>query len=397
MALPGKLNAWMLKMSSASQGIELTADFFQIAKNVYQGDPHWIPENEEKIKQQFSAANPYFERCHARVFSSGLEARLVGFYNPELEIEGENIAYFGFWESQNDLSINQKLFFQLQKWAKSLGAQRVYGPINFSTYQNNRLRVDSFDKASFIDEPYNPEYYPILLDQLGFSKKYGYTSAINLSVDNLVAQIKLPFEALKKPIESQFVFEKLTGQVWLDNLENLYPLVDSIFSENFAYTPVSWKSFQAICGESFAKKLCPNSSVIVRDIEGDIAGFFITYPDYGSLVNQGAFNKGESNTDTHLNAADISYAEHYSLLASPRLLLAKTCGVAPKYRAAKLFPLMSMQLSLWAEGFYEQISGAMIRDDNASMSFYRSLEKAGNKDFITRNYALFTKSIAGSE
>ena len=36
----------------------------------------------------------------------------------------------------------------------------------------------------------------------------------------------------------------------------------------------------------------------------------------------------------------------------------------------------------------------MVRDDNASMSFYKSLEKAGNKDFITRGYALFTKAIA---
>lgn len=397
MAPPEKLNVWMLKMSSALQGIELSPNFFQVAKNVYQGDPHWIPENEEKIRQQFSADNPYFLSCQARVFSSDLEARLVGFYNPDLEIEGEKIAYFGFWESQNDLAVNQTLFLQLQQWAKSLGAQRIYGPINFSTYQSNRLRVDSFDKASFIDEPYNPEYYPSILEQLGFSKKYGYTSAINQSVDNLVAQIQLPFEALKKPIENQFVFEKLTGQVWLDNLENLYPLVDSIFSENFAYTPVSWESFQALCGESFAKKLCPNSSVIVRDLEGDIAGFFITYPDYGSLVNQAALNKEAGSKDEQLNAADVSFAEHYPLLQAPRLLLAKTCGVAPKYRAAKLFPLMSMQLSLWAEGYYEQVSGAMIRDDNASMSFYKSLEKAGNKDFITRNYALFTKSIAGSD
>jgi hypothetical protein len=387
-----KLNAWVLSMSDSIVDIELSADFFQIAKNIYQGDPLWISESEEKIKQQFSADNPYFTRGQAKVFCYETETRLVGFYNPSIEIEGESIVYFGFWESQNNIAINKRLFLELEHWASRIGANRIYGPINFSTYQNNRLRIDHFDNAPFIDEPYNPDYYPLLLQQLGFEKKVGYTSAINQSVDNLVAQVDVPFQNLKKQIDGLFVFEKLTAEVWLKNLEQLYPLVDSIFSENFAYTPVSWESFQSLCGESFAKKLCPNSSVMVRDVEGEIAGFFITYPDYGRLVNQQSIN----DSGVQLTASEINYSDHYSLLKPPRLLLAKTCGVALKYRSAKLFPLMSMQLSLWAKGYYEHVAAAMVRDDNASMSFYKSLEKAGNKDFITRGYALFTKSITAS-
>jgi hypothetical protein len=379
-------------MSKATAVDKLPAEFFQIAKNVYRSDPLWIPENEAQITQQFSAKNPYFNRGQVRIFSDEANARVVGFYNPDIEIADECIIYFGYWESQNNLNINQKLFSQLEGWALSLSASRIYGPINFSTYQNNRLRVDSFEQAPFIDEPYNPDYYPLLLQQLGFEKQYGYTTGINQSIDNLITQITAPFQGLKKQTEGLFVFEKLTGEVWLENLTKLYPLVDSIFSENFAYSPISWDSFQNMCGESFAKKLCPHSSVIVRDLAGEIAGFFITYPDYGSLVNQQAIDNG-----AQLTASDINYAEHYSLLKQPRLLLAKTCGVAPKYRSAKLFPLMSMQLSLWSEGYYEQISGAMVRDDNVSMSFYKNLEKAGNKDFITRGYALFTKSLKVSK
>jgi hypothetical protein len=388
----GKLNAWVLSMTDSIVDVELSDDFFQIARNIYQEDPFWIPESEEKIKQQFSADNPYFNRGQVKVFCYDTDTRLVGFYNPDIEIEGERIVYFGFWESQNNIAINKRLFLELENWGRHIGASRIYGPINFSTYQNNRLRIDNFDKAPFIDEPYNPEYYPLLLQQLGFEKKFGYTSAINQSVDNLVAQVDVPFQGLKKQTEGLFVFEKLTGKVWLENLEQLYPLVDSIFSENFAYTPISWENFQSLCGESFAKKLCPHSSVIVRDVEGKIAGFFITYPDYGSLVNQQSID----DSGVKLTASEINYSDHYSLLKQPRLLLAKTCGVAPKYRSAKLFPLMSMQLSLWAKGYYEHVSAAMVRDDNASMSFYKSLEKAGNKDFITRGYALFTKSITAS-
>jgi hypothetical protein len=193
-----KLSAWMLSMTDSIVDVELPADFFQIAKNIYQGDPLWIPESEEKIKQQFSADNPYFSRGQVKVFCYETETRLVGFYNPDIEIEGEPIVYFGFWESQNNIAVNKKLFLELEYWGRSVGACRIYGPINFSTYQHNRLRIDNFDKAPFIDEPYNPDYYPLLLQQLGFEKKVGYTSAINQSVDNLAAQVEVPFQGLKK-------------------------------------------------------------------------------------------------------------------------------------------------------------------------------------------------------
>jgi hypothetical protein len=387
-------------MMHHSTGLELPAEFFKVAKNVYQGDPYWVPENEASIRQQFSADNPYFDHCEAKIFCHGDQARLVGFFNPELIIEDEKVAYFGYWETENSLAINQGVFALFEEWAKTCDASRIYGPINFSTYQGNRLKVDSFDRTPFSDEPYNPNYYPDVLGQLGYEKKYGYVTAINHSVDRLVKQINTPFSELKNANLGDFVFEKLTGDVWLDNLEALYPLVDAIFSQNFAYSKISWQSFKSMCGDSFAKKLCPKSSVMVRDKEGQIAGFFITYPDYGSLVNQSAIQsslKTEAKTglDKHSNlrASDLNYAEHYPLLQQPRLLLAKTCGVAPKYRSAGLFPLMSMQLTIWAQGLYEHIASAMVREDNPSMSFYKSLVKAGNKDFLSSEYTLFTKSV----
>jgi hypothetical protein len=379
-------------MPNSFSSIELPAEFFQIAQNVYSGDPHWIPEDIKNIRQQFSSTNPYFESCNAKVFISKTEARIVGFYNPDLEIEDEKIAYFGFWETKNNLSVNADLFRQVERWAEECGASRIYGPINFSTYQNNRLRVDGFDNTSFIDEPYNPDYYPRLLAELGYEKKYGYATGINENIPNLILQVNAPFSMLKKQSEKTFTFERLTGDIWLNNLEKLYPLVENIFSKNFAYTAISWETFKSQCGENFSKKLCPKTSIIVYDLQGDIAGFFITYPDYGSLVNQQA-----QVEETELLSSNVNYQQHYPLLKQPRLLLAKTCGVAPKYRSAGLFPLMSMQLSIWAEGHYEHVSGAMMREDNASMSFYKSLIKAGNKDFVMRNYALFTKRLENND
>jgi len=368
--------------------IELTGDFFQLARDIYKTDPHWICENEDKIRQQFSADNSYFENNSAKVFIHKDKARLVGFYNTELKIEGEKVAYFGFWETVEDDAINSSLFSDFESWAKNCGASRIYGPINFSTYQNNRLRIDAFDQAPFIDEPYNPSYYPHLLAEQGYEIKYKYFTGINQNLPNLVQQLAPSFEMMQKKLDGIFHFEPLNEKVWLENLEKLYPLVDSIFSENFAYTPISWDNFKVQCGENFAKKMCPKTSMLVRDNEGEIAAFFITYPDYGSLVNQQGLLQG-----SNLNGSDISFEQHYPLLQQPRLLLAKTTGIAHKYRAYGLFPLMIMKISSAAQAYYEHMAGAMGREDNPSLSIYHKLVAEGNRDFVPRNYALFTKAL----
>lgn len=384
-----KLSAWMALIMSKSLTGGMPQSFFDVATEVYKNDKNWIPENIDGIEKQFASDNAYFNDGVVNVLIKEGVARLVGFFNPNVLIDGEKVAYFGFWETRCALEVNQDLFSEFERWAMSCGATTVYGPINFNTFQNNRLRVDCFDEVPFIDEPYNPDYYPEILHSLGYQSKYDYVTAVNTSVDNLVDQISSTFDVVKAGISNEFSFEHLTGDVWMDNLQQLYPLVDAIFQENFAYTKISWESFKLACGERFAKKLCPKTSVIVWDKDRNIAGFFITYPDYSSLVNQ--------RSDAPESIQTVSFNEHYPKLKQPRLLLAKTCGVAPKYRSYKLFPIMSMQLTLWAKGLYEHVASAMVRDDNVSMSFYKRLEAGGNQDFITRRYRLFSKALSVNE
>jgi hypothetical protein len=355
--------------------------FFDIAKRVYAANPLWIAENVAQIKQQFSEANSYFDKACAQVFLSDDCARLVGFFNPENKIENEQVAYFGFWETHDDFEVNKQIFAAFESWAKQQGAQRIYGPINFSTYGENRLRIDGFENKPFIGEPANPEYYPQFLQQLGFTIKYGYASYIHEDSRALAMQMQGPLEQALTRLEQsdlgEFSIEKLDGETWMDHLDQLYPLVDMIFKQNFAYTPISEQTFKAQCGENFAKKLCPNTSVLVKDNHGDIAGFFLVYPDYSELVNQSGLG---------IDVADVNYDEHFKLLTKPRLALAKTGGIHPKYRSSGLFTIMSMQLTVWSHDYYEHISGAMVREDNHSIHY----AKVGP---VERRYGLFEKSL----
>ena len=80
----------------------------------------------------------------------------------------------------DELEPNQILFQRFEQWAKSNGAEAVYGPINFTTHGLYRVRLDYFEHGCFPGESYNPSYYPALLEKLGYQVNQHYYSIYSI-------------------------------------------------------------------------------------------------------------------------------------------------------------------------------------------------------------------------
>jgi hypothetical protein len=250
--------------------------FFQVADRVYHQDPLWIPESRQSISDQFYHHNGYFNGQNA--VWVGVECgktRLAGFYNLDAPlIDGLKVAYFGYWESVNDIYTNQCLFKEMEAWAKSLGAQKVYGPINFSTFGAYRIRLNHFDKGYFPGEPYNPPYYSFLLETMGYynnKRFYSWFGELEKRVETLSTMME---GALSGLLAKGVRFEKLTSDYWLKNLRDIYQQVNDIFRDNFAYTGISYDAFERDYGVTFAKKICSETSVLALDSHHRMIGFF---------------------------------------------------------------------------------------------------------------------------
>ena len=189
------------------------------------------------------------------------------------------------------------------------------------------------------------------------------------------------YAPMRETLKSHFEIRTLDGDFWMAHLEQLYPTIDSIFGNNFAYSPISLDTFIRTCGLPFARKLCPKSSVAAFDKQDNLAGFFLCFPDYSPLMNQG--------TAQPLPAGSISFDSHFRLLPQPRLALAKTGGVHPDYREAGLFNALSCELSLRLIPHYQQVAGAMVREDNPSLRF------AARFGPQQRHYGLYWQPLEG--
>lgn len=366
-------------------GSSLPAGFTEVAPLVYANDPHWLPEDAEALKQAFSEANTWLDASdspegnRAWVGCIAGRARLAAFFNPELEVDGHRPAFFGYFEALDDLDACQSLFDDAKAWARAQGATALYGPINFTTYGTYRIKLDHFDKRAFLGEPYNPDYYPALMEKLGFELRYRYETRINERTEEMVPMVEQFYSPMRHNILSLFDIQTIDAAFWMKHVEGLYPIINSIFANNFAYTPVDFDTYMKSCGEPFARKLCPHSSVAAFDRSGMMAGFFLCFPDYSPVLNQGA--------SAPVSAAEVNFDQHFEQLPTPRLALAKTGGVHPDYREAGLFNALSCELSLRLLPHYQQTAGAMVREDNPSLRF------AARFGPQARNYGLFKQVL----
>lgn len=356
----------------------LPQDFLKLPHIVYAGDSRWHPEGAPLVAFSFSTQNPYFAKNRAWVGVEPGQARLAGFFDPELRIDDQSVAFFGFWESVDALAPNTKLYSEFETWAKAQGAQRVYGPINFTTFGTYRIRLNGFSGGAFPGEPYNPAYYAGILSHLGYSCCQNYLSQM-LEMAPTVTKVQDKRDSFRiAPEAKAFSVQPMDGASMLQALPEIYGLVDAIFGENFGYTPIPYELFAFACGAPYAKRLCPLTSLMTRAPDGELAAVFLNFPDYGSLVEQGH--------PEPVSLSEISFEKDFSRL-SKKTLLMKTVGVAPRFRRLGLHNLMLLKMMEEGMKHYSHSVGALIREGNASARFFA--------DICTevREYGLFVKEL----
>ena len=93
-------------MADWDPGTPLPDSFFEIAQRVYANDPDWLPEDKQSIAPLFTSGNPFFGIGEAWVSVKG-NTRLVGFRDPRISYNEEPVAYFGYWETEDDQEVNR--------------------------------------------------------------------------------------------------------------------------------------------------------------------------------------------------------------------------------------------------------------------------------------------------
>ncbi|QNK62731.1 hypothetical protein H7F33_19695 [Pedobacter sp. PAMC26386] len=342
----------------------LPDSFFRISEKIYQGSTIRPAEDPELIRTLFEMEALQHDIV---IYTDHENFRLAGIFPKQ-----EKGAYFGFWESTNSAELNVQVFRLLEADARERNRENLIGPINFSTYHQNRLRIGLHPSWSMFDkEPVNPTYYPDLLALVNFREKITYESRIvkkedlpglYVDKDNFIKAInKIPFD-----------FIPLTPENWKRYEKEIFGLIDAIFSENPFYKPISFDQFKLIYNYKFSAKLCPHSSVILQDrASGRLVAISMCHPNYHSL---------------YPTVKEPTFARDYSKLLH-KTILAKTIGVHPDFRRLGLMNYIGAYGLLSLRELYDDVMFCLMRSDNFSVHF------SNHVPYELARYALYEKNL----
>lgn len=260
--------------------------FIRFPWEVYKRDRYWVPPLIKDQLQKFSPHHPFHSHSEMILFlaNQGGEAvgRVAGIIDHHyIEFHQEKVGFFGFFESIPDAEVAEKLLSRVEDWLKEYGMEKMAGPMNPSTNDECGLLVEGFDASPCLMMPYNPRYYPPLLEGFGLKKVmdlYAYWLEESILHYDRLDRIT---ERLKKR-EPQLWVRPLNLRHFGEELKIVKEIYNHAWSKNWGFVPMTEAEI-----DDLAKNLKP---LVVSDLilfaywGEEPIGFAVSLPDYNEVL-----------------------------------------------------------------------------------------------------------------
>ena len=169
-------------------------DFVAFPDKIYRNCPQYVPDMEQEVRSMFlPAKNAGLAFSDVQPFVAYRDGkpvgRIVGIINRKANERWQvaNVR-FGLIEFVDDIDVSRALLEAVEDWGRERGMKRIVGPMGITDFDKEGMLVEDFDLMGSVTAIYNPPYYPVHMEQLGFKKE----------VDWLQIRIDVPSEVPAK-------------------------------------------------------------------------------------------------------------------------------------------------------------------------------------------------------
>ncbi|MCX6164252.1 MAG: hypothetical protein NTU73_05235, partial [Ignavibacteriae bacterium] len=150
--------------------------FIKFPWKIYKNNPRWVPPLIFDVRNNLNTnKNPFFKHARMELWLAykGVEVvgRIAAIANDSHnKFHEDKVGFWGFFECINDKEVSKALFDTAKEFLLSQGLDTMRGPINLSTNDEVGMLINAFDKPPVMLMTYNPDYYPVLVEDYGFAK-----------------------------------------------------------------------------------------------------------------------------------------------------------------------------------------------------------------------------------
>lgn len=251
-------------------------------------------------------------------------------------------AFFGFLETEQDLSVFDALWQSLIRVAKKRGISELKGPVNGSIWHQYRCISQTDGSMYFKSEPLSEVYYYKLLKQMNPTSEVAYYSATREKFDKVMGVIETELSTLKS---SGFAIEELKN-VRYEALLTIAQISRSVFRNSWGYTDLTDKEFLQLYS--------PDKLTI------HLSKLYVLYKNRKIIGFCGTSKEDEQT------------------------LILKTICILPEYQGLGLGNALAYIIHLDAQKMgFKKVIYALIREGNQIKNFPK------DDTFISRRYAGF--------
>ncbi|NTW71514.1 MAG: hypothetical protein HGA49_04655 [Eubacteriaceae bacterium] len=264
--------------------------FVEFPLALYKNHPYYVPKLfGEEMAVLDPRKNPASEHCDSKLWLAYKENKIVGriaaivnyHYLEKWQMKNGRFGYVDFIE---DFEIAKALFDTAESWLKSKGMTGIHGPLGFCDLDPEGMLVDGFDKIGTFTTIYNYPYYPVFLEQLGYSK----------DVDWVEYEMMIPDEPPKKLMDLagkiidryELKLPVITSKkMLLPYVNSVFEIINETYSDLYAVTELTKKQIDYYIKQYFTF-ISPYFVRLILDKNDKLVAFGLTLPSLAKAMQK---------------------------------------------------------------------------------------------------------------
>ena len=360
-------------------------EFIRFQRSVNSPYPAFIPPL-EMDRQDFlnPKKHPWRKFGSIELFlayrSGAVVGRIAAIDDPRYNaFQGTKLGWFGFFDCIEDADVAVALFQAAESWLKARGLTEIQGPACYSMNYEWGVLIDSFDMQPAVFLPYNPPYYPAIIESAGYAKRKDLW-AWDIDVHKPLPE-KLVRVTRKIQEREGYVIRPVRLKDWDAEIRRLRDIYNSAWEKNWAFVPMTPEEFEHLGKE--LKLVVKEELVLIAEVHEKAIAFSLTIPDANPAI---ALARGKLTT-YGLPIGLIKLLLGIRKLKRARLI---ALGIDKDYRKRGIDGLLTLETYLATRRLgYDGGEISWILEDNDLVN--RAIEMFGCKR--TKTYRIYGKSL----
>ncbi|WP_066634543.1 GNAT family N-acetyltransferase [Desulfolucanica intricata] len=255
--------------------------FLELPNQIYKEDPLGVrPSMDHTLNSYFLRPNLHRNiKLFLAIRENKPAARVAAIIDPYYPAD---TGFFGFFEAFDDLEAAGKVFTTAFNWLTKRGIRKVLGPVTYNTNQLIGILIEGFSEEPYFMTPYNPPYYSLLLNNLGFDKAedfYAYKWHSNDKTPSKIIKVAQRARRITGLKIRSINFRK-PGQ----EANIISSILNQAMADNWGYRPLSYRDARQVIHDY--RSYADPELITVIEIQDKPAGICLVVPNINPLLRE---------------------------------------------------------------------------------------------------------------